>query len=156
MKRFIFLSMLLALVTFSIAANAQSPMQFSSDGLVGTSSTRYTDDTTTDTGTSYWYYKTVATAPVGTIAFYPTKVSGTAGGTAVIQKSLDGIRYEYLSGGTTGAASDSFTVANTSTPQLKTWDITEDGQTKYVYYRVRYTGTGTMVVKAHCSILVRK
>jgi hypothetical protein len=73
-----------------------------------------------------------------------TKISGTVGGTATPQGSLDGVNYVGLATASTitDVAAQSFAYAAE--------------KSKYRYYRWSVTGTGTMVVSFSAKILARK
>lgn len=100
-----------------------------------------TTDSVTNTGTNYvtvqvqnWYYTT-------TIQPVVTKLSGTAAGTVTLQGSNDGTNFvtvntSYISGG-----SATMSVSNQTT-NTKLFVITGS---PYRYYRLSYTGSGTML-----------
>lgn len=68
-----------------------------------------------------------------TIQAVVTKVSGTVGGSAILQGSLDGTNYKSI-------GADTLTLANQTTNN-HIWYLSPS---KHYYYRVVYTGTGTM------------
>ena len=103
------------------------------------SSYSLTTDTATNSGTTYLqitlnnYYEKVSFQPV------VTKVSGTAGGTVTLQGSIDGTNYVTVSSDYSSAQTMSVTNVTTSTALLT---VTSS---PYRYYRLSYTGSGTMV-----------
>ena len=101
-------------------------------------------DTITNTGTAYKIIK--VTGGYQDLAIQPvlTKVSGTAAGTVTIYGSLDGINYVTL--GDTLGERDATTVT-------KLFKYTDPA---YTYYKISYTGTGTMVVKWKVWAVLRK
>lgn len=103
-----------------------------------TSNVSLTSDTTTNTGTSYVglgvsnWYNTV------TIQSVVTKISGTVAGTVTLQGSIDGTNYVTVSSSYADVTSYSPTDVATSS---KLFVVTGS---PYRYYRLSYTGTGTM------------
>lgn len=103
------------------------------------SSYSLTTDTATNTGTTYLqitlsnYYEKVSFQPV------VTKVSGTAAGTVTLQGSVDGTNYVTVNTSYSSAQTMSVTNVTTSTALLT---VTSS---PYRYYRLSYTGSGTMV-----------
>lgn len=97
-----------------------------------------TSDTITNTGSGYVgftidkYYEKISFQPV------VTKLSGTAGGTVTLQGSNDGINYVTVNSSYVSAATMSVTNVTTSTALLV---VTSS---PYRYYRLSYTGSGTM------------
>lgn len=95
-------------------------------------------DTTDDTGTSYItlgvqkWYNTV------TIQSVVTKISGTVAGTVTLQGSIDGTNYVTVNSSYADVTSYSPTDVATST---KLFVVTGS---PYRYYRLSYTGAGTM------------
>lgn len=114
-----------------------------------TSQYSLTNDTVTNTGSNYVtlqvqnWYNTVSIQPI------VTKISGTAAGTVTLQGSNDGVNFvtvntKYLSTldpyFTTGAAA-TLTITNVTT---NTGVFVVIGS-PYLYYRLSYAGSGTMV-----------
>jgi hypothetical protein len=112
------------------------------------SSYSLTSDTVTNTGTSYLqitlnnYYEKVSFQPV------VTKVSGTAAGTVTLQGSVDGTNYVTVSSDYSNARTMTVTNVTTSTAFFV---VTSS---PYRYYRLSYTGSGTMVctLKGYVSL----
>lgn len=97
-----------------------------------------TSDTITNSGSGYVdytltnYYEKVTFQPV------VTKLSGTAGGTVTLQVSNDGTNYVTISSTYASATTMSVTNVTTNTTMLT---VTSS---PYRYYRLSYTGSGTM------------
>jgi len=102
------------------------------------SSYSLTSDTITNTGTGYVefaienYYEKVSFQPV------VTRLSGTAGGTVTLQGSNNGSDYVTVSSSYVSAATMSVSNQVTNTAILTVTSA------PYKYYRLSYTGTGTM------------
>lgn len=111
------------LVFMAINAKAQTPAK-----VMTVTSTSYSN-TGADTATilSNIASDNVSIQPV------VTKVSGTIAGKAFVWVSLDGVNYQKLT-------TDSMVLTNTTT-NTKVFTI---APSKYLYYRVITTGTGTM------------
>lgn len=62
-----------------------------------------------------------------------TKISGTVGGTAILQGSLDGTNYVTIS-------TDTLTLTDVATNSA-VWKVSAS---TYLYYRIAVTGSGTM------------
>lgn len=103
------------------------------------SSYSLTTDTATNTGTTYLQIN--STSYWEKVTFQPvvTKVSGTAAGTVTLQGSVDGTNYVTVSSSYASATTMSVTNVTTSTALLT---VTSS---PYRYYRLSYTGSGTMV-----------
>lgn len=72
------------------------------------------------------------------------KTSGVLAGTATLQGSLDGVNYFALTDATSTPTITTYTVTDGGTyasPQIKAWYL-KDHSVKY--FRVSWTGTGTM------------
>lgn len=125
MKKLLFL---FAIVAFSISVQAQSAPQ-----LLTTTSYGNSLDTVTNAGTKSTYSKTVknwfygATVNAHVIV---TKISGTVGGSISLQGSMDGTNWTNCETATTATdATNNYFISTTK---------------RYYYYRVSWTGTGTM------------
>lgn len=70
-----------------------------------------------------------------------TKTSGTLGGTATLQGSLDGTNYVTIPTATVVGGASTYTVTDTATQYI---NFVVTGS-PYKYYRLSWTGTGTMV-----------
>jgi hypothetical protein len=102
-----------------VAINAQTSVNFT-----GT-------DTVVNTGVESLNLKVSNAHSVGAFQIVVDKVSGTVAGNAIFQGSVDGVNFVNID-----------TLATTNvTKQTK---IFIDAPVKYPFYRVTYTGTGTM------------
>lgn len=115
----------------------------------GTSGAAKTIHTNADTS----YHKTDLNGPINnfnyiTIVLAGTKTSGTVGGTAVLQGSMDNSRWINV---TDTAGKGSQTIANSDNDLV--WEILGN---RYRYYRVRIYTTGTQVSSYVCRLLGRK
>lgn len=99
-------------------------------------------DTVVNSGNRERSIASVAWAPVGKIEATITKVSGTVGGSVVASGSVDGSTWLPL---------DTLTATNVASQKLHL-DI---GATKYWFYKVKYTGTGTMNALITAQIKVK-
>ena len=125
MKKFILIAVL---GLFSFAASAQVTSM--------TSQYSQTTDTVTNTGTKYMYITVPSSHENVSIQSVVTKTSGTAAGYVYIQGSLDGVNYVGNI-----ATTDSAAVSNVTTNTA----IFTMSSKQYKYYRLAYTGSGTMV-----------
>lgn len=103
-------------------------------------------DTVANSGTKYLVIQTVGAPSALGIAVTLTKISGTAGGSAILQSSNDGTNYFTVKG------ADTLSVSNVTT-QSYGWTVSAPG---FAYYRVSYTGTGSMSVQIKGYALLRK
>lgn len=109
-----------------------------------------TSDTTTNTGVSFVgigvteWYNTV------TIQSVVTKISGTVAGTVTLQGSIDGTNYVTVNSSFADVTSYSPTNVATSS---KLFVVTGS---PYRYYRLSYTGAGTMAASHRGYILPNK
>ena len=115
-----------------------------------TSNVSLTSDTTTNTGASYVglgvtnWYNTV------TIQSVVTKISGTVAGTVTLQGSIDGTNYVTVNSSYADVTSYSPTNVTTSS---KLFVVTGS---PYRYYRLSYTGAGTMAASHRGYVLPNK
>lgn len=96
--------------------------------------------TNSGTGTITRAMESVAYTKVSVQAIF-TKTSGTLAGTATLQGSLDGTNYATVATGQTVAGAATYTVTDVATQSVI---FTINGN-PFKYYRVSWTGTGTMV-----------
>ena len=101
-------------------------------------------DTVTNAGTGYVQIKTVS--PLGPKLCNSTvfqvvvvKLSGTVGGTITLMGSIDGTNYDPLTTVDSQTAITTITAGDASA--VYTWRL---NGSPYPYYRVSWTGTGTM------------
>lgn len=135
MKKFITLLSIVALVAFAtISVNAQTA------DLKNALSPFATSDTVTNTGTGTLTSPLLksANAPT-TIWVAVTKISGTVGGTITLQGSLDGTNWKAINTPETATALATFTATDASNTYH--WRL---NSSPFPYYRVSWTGTGTM------------
>jgi hypothetical protein len=110
-----------------------------------------TVDTVTNTATKYLTYQTAAgvNAPLSgykkivTVTFKAVEISGTTGGTAQVQGSLNGTDWYNI-----GSA---YTLTDVAS-QVTSFTVTDWGA---IYLRVAVTGTGTMSDKIYAQFLPR-
>lgn len=107
------------------------------------SSYNLSSDTTVNTGTSYLQLKNSGVAQTVTVQFNATKISGTVAGTVTLMGSLDGTNFKALTQQEVSTAIPTFTATDVAT-QSNIWVIKNN---PYQYYRVSWTGTGTMSAK---------
>ena len=140
MKKFLLLiTMAIGLIaTMPLQSEAQTPM-------VGANS--LTTDTVTNTASKTLVLKVPGYHSSVTIQVDITKISGTLGGTLVPIASNDGTTYYDCS----ASSSDTVTVAN-SESQGKLYSMPPG----YLYYGVKWTGTGTMSGSFTAKLLARK
>lgn len=109
-------------------------------------------DTVTNTGTSYLtsYAQTRTQAQTTVIQVVVTKISGTVGGTISLQGSLDGTNFKALNTAETQTALATITAADASTNYH--WRL---NGCPFTYYRVSWTGTGTMAASFTARLIVK-
>ena len=145
MKKYIFIFVAL----LGIAAYSEAQV-FSFYNPLGS---QVASDTVTNTGTAYLTTPVVSAAPATTSTIWVavTKISGTVGGTITLQGSLDGTNYKALNTPNTATALATFTAADASATYH--WVISGS---PFRYYRVSWTGTGTMAASFTSQIFRSK
>lgn len=110
-------------------------------------------DTVTNTATVYLQSPRVeaAAATSTTIWIAVTKISGTVGGTITLQGSLDGTNFKAINTVDTQTALATIT----ATDATNTYHYRLAGS-PFMYYRVSWTGTGTMSASFSAKILRAK
>ena len=103
-----------------------------------------TNDTVVNAGSKTLTLKQVGYYTVSVQAVV-TKISGTVGGYAILQGSIDGTNYVNIS-------TDSLKMTNVTT-NSKIWVVQPSG---YLWYRVLVVGTGTMAAKVAGTLMYRK
>jgi len=98
-----------------------------------------TGDTVVNSGTKTVNLEVKAYHKTVSIQVVSTKISGTNGGTATLQGSVDGVNYD-----TVNSAFLDGTATLTVLNQTNTTKIFQITGSPYRYYRVSHTGTGTM------------
>lgn len=134
MKKILFLSLFI-----SLAFIGSAQVNF-------TASNGLARDTVTNTATETWSVHIPGSQKTIGIQVIITKISGTAGGTIVLQASTDGTNYFTVPG------SDTATATNVASQSFG-WEIENS---KWPYYQLLYTGTGTMSVSAIAKAVARK
>jgi hypothetical protein len=130
MKKLLFI---FAFVAIGMMANAQVYTMLQPGG--------QSIDTVTNTGVAYVSSVLVKPAPAVTTTFWVsvTKISGTVGGTISLQGSLDGTNWKALNQPNTQTAVTTITATDATANYH--WVISGS---PFQYYRVSWTGTGTM------------
>lgn len=107
-----------------------------------------TRDTVTNAGSGALLSKRIAGPGAITIQVNVTKVSGTVGGTITLQGSLDGTNYKALNTEETQTALA--TITATDATNVYHWRLSKS---PFIYYRVSWAGTGTMVAYMDAYVL---
>ena len=109
--------------------------------------TSNTLDTVTNAATKYLVSakQGISYGAIVTVAFTATEISGTTGGTATLQGSLDGTNW-YTAPGTTA-----YTLTDVAA-QTTVFKVTSSGE---VYFRLAVVGTGTMSDQIKAKYTVR-
>jgi len=120
----------------AITSNAQT---FSFYNPLGSS---LESDTVVNSATAYLTTRVVSPAPAvtSTIRVIATEISGTTGGTITLLGSLDGTTFKAMTTPNTVTALATHTATDVASNQYD-WIITGS---PFLYYRVSWTGTGTM------------
>jgi hypothetical protein len=105
----------------------------------------------TNTGTATSTLAVKSISDMVSIQSVFTKTSGTLGGTATLQASLDGVNYATIATAGTVAGASTYTVTDVAT-QSVIFTVKNQG---YLYYRVSWTGTGTMVGTLASYLIVK-
>lgn len=128
------------------------------------------EDTINNAETVTKYLKLTGSYQSMSIQVVITKISGTVGGTVTIVGSNDGTNFVDICRASVAATTlrpaykDTLTPANQTT-NTKIWTFTnaatiESGQTPnfapYLYYGIKYVGTGTMSAKIRGYVVPRK
>lgn len=109
-------------------------------------------DTLSNTDTLDVYYKVRGEYATISIQCKIVKVSGTVAGTVTLQGSVDGTNYETVDTMTMITDAVTYTATNVAT-QTKTFIIDHN---PYLYYKLRYIGSGTMAAILSGYLLPRK
>lgn len=107
--------------------------------------------TVTNTGTSACSLKVVSAYSSISVQAVFTKTSGTLGGTATLQGSIDGVTWETVPTSLVAGAASTYTVTDVAS-QGKTFVITG---APFLWYRISWTGTGTMAGTVSGFVLPR-
>lgn len=98
-------------------------------------------DSVTNTATNYDSIKVIAAYSWMAVQPTVTKVSGTltSNTNVLLQGSIDGVSWVTVN------AADTLHITNVTTPISTVWILSETEANSYLFYRVKYTGYGTMV-----------
>lgn len=132
---------LIFMVGLALSASAQLTML---------SSFNLPSDTATDTGTAFLSLRSPGAKQTVTIQVNVLEISGTTAGTLTLMGSLDGVNYKAALSGETSTAIPTFTALDVATVQPFIWRVTNS---PYLYYRVSYTGNGTMAASITAKLL---
>lgn len=109
-----------------------------------------TSDTVVNTATAYLTSDRVAgPAQTVTVQVVCTEISGTTAGTITLQGSINGTNFVALTDSTTVPNITTKTATDVAS-QSFTWQVTNS---PYLYYRVSWTGSGTMSNKFSAKIM---
>jgi len=114
-----------------------------------------TSDTVVNTATGYLELRVPGNASVSgetLIQVVVTEVSGTTAGTVSILGSLDGTNFIALKLREVATAVNTFAPADQAPAQTYMWRLVGNPA---LYYRVSYTGAGTMSARFSAKLLVR-
>lgn len=127
--------LILALVAVGLGVQAQTSVEQSLKSVYN-----LTLDTVTNTGVVYLTSTRITgAAQTTTIQVNVTKIGGTVGGTISLQGSLDGTNFKALNTAETQTALATITATDAS--NVYHWRL---NNSPFLYYRVSWTGTGTM------------
>lgn len=135
--------LILAFALFAIVASASAQVSLLSPY-------NLTSDTVTNTGTAYLTVRNAGTKATTTIQVAVTKISGTVGGTISLLGSVDGTSYKALNTAETQTALATITATDAS--NVYHWRLNGN---PFLYYRVSWTGTGTMSASFTAKLLSR-
>jgi hypothetical protein len=111
-----------------------------------------TSDTTVNAGTSVLSTGLVGTsAGTATVVINITKISGTVAGTITLQGSLDNSNWIALTDATAVPAIATKTATDVASQSFM-WRVTGN---PVRYYRVSWTGTGTMSARFNAQAIIR-
>jgi len=141
MKKILFLIAMLIGFTF-MAVGQVRPAEVTPDGYITQPTYQYVFGTTADTitnaaSTSFvWRVKGNETQDFS-VQLYLDFVSGSASGTAILYRSIDGVNY--------GAVGDTITATSVTADAMQT-DVITISDFNYPYLKAIYTQTGTAVM----------
>lgn len=150
-KIFLIAILAVSLLTVNFSAKSQGASIVRMTQVLSSASAPIYLDTVTNTAT------VVLTSPqilaskntIG-IQINVTKISGTVGGTISLLGSIDGVNYKALN--TTESQTALATITATDATNTYTYRLTSN---HYLYYRVSWTGTGTMAASFNAYLLSR-
>lgn len=106
----------------------------------------------TNTGTGECSLAVKNSYKIVAIQLKVVKTSGTVAGTVTLQGSIDGTNYETVLAAATVNNAATFTATDVAT-QVKTFIINNN---PYLYYKLSYTGVGTMVATLSGYVITRE
>jgi hypothetical protein len=133
----IFLISFLALLTMFTHAQTEAKVILASNGLA--------IDTVSNTGTETWTIKAPGYQKTVAVQFVATKISGTVAGSVTLQGSLNGTNWATV------PSQSAFTATDVAS-QTAVWKFDDGG---FLYYRLSWTGAGTMSASGKAYILTR-
>ncbi len=141
---------LLLMIGFALSLSCAKAQTYTMTGT-------YSPDTVTNTATKACSLKVSNPYRQVTIGAFITKISGTVAGTVTLQGSLDGVNFFTVDSSaiqTDGNINSpaTYTATNVAS-QLKVWIL---NYTPYLWYKLSYTGSGTMSAKFNGYLLPRK
>lgn len=107
-------------------------------------------DTVTNSASGYVQYQVKNGYSTVSLQVVVSKISGTAGGTVTLQGSNDGVNYVTVD--TSYSDAQTLSVSNITT-NTKIFVVTGS---PYSYYRLSYTGTGTMACRLQGYLLANR
>lgn len=143
MKKYILLSLFAFLLSFAAVESKAQVRSF-------TSVYSLASDTVTNTATVYLSIYNPGVKTSTTVWVAVTKISGTVGGTITLQGSIDGVTYKALN--TLETQTALATVTATDASNTYHWRLNHN---PLPYYRVSWTGTGTMSASFTAKLLSR-
>lgn len=108
-----------------------------------------TSDTVTNAGTTFLSVRNPGGDPTTTVQIVATKISGTVAGTISLLGSLDGVNYKAYTLSEVATAGHTFTATDVAS-QTFIWRLQDN---PYLYYRVSWTGAGTMAARFTAKVL---
>ncbi len=110
-------------------------------------------DTVTNAGTSYLtsYAQTRTQSTTTAFSVVCTKISGTVAGTITLQGSLDGVNFKAIPTVDTQTSITTATALDVAS-QVFVWRI---ANCPFTYYRVSWTGTGTMAASFTARLIAK-
>ncbi len=100
-----------------------------------------TTETVTNAGTAFLQVARFGVRGQTAVQATVTKTSGTLAGTMTLQGSLDGVNYKAMTVADASTAIPTYTVTDVAS-QTYIWRLNGN---PYPFYRVSWTGTGTMI-----------
>lgn len=134
--------LLLIIMCLGLTANAQLSML---------SEYSLASDTVTNTGTGYLSVRNPGAKSGTTVQIVATKISGTVAGTISLLGSVDGINYKAFTLAEASTAGHTFTATDVASQNF-IWRLNDN---PYLYYRVSWTGSGTMAARFTAKLLSR-